>query len=167
MYRIIGADGKEYGPVTAEQLRQWITEGRANADTRVLPEGMSDWKRAADIPEFSLLFMAAGSRHIPVSASFPSAPRTNGLATTSLVMGIIAMTFGLCCCYGLPFNVLGIIFALVAIGQINDNPHLYEGKGVAIAGLVICLLSLALAILMVMVFGAMSVLDQGHRVYRL
>ena len=28
MYKIIGQDGKEYGPITAEQLRQWISENR-------------------------------------------------------------------------------------------------------------------------------------------
>ena len=28
MYKIIGGDQKEYGPVTAEQLRLWVTEGR-------------------------------------------------------------------------------------------------------------------------------------------
>ena len=39
MYKIIGADGKEYGPITSEQLRQWMAEGRANLQTRVLPEG--------------------------------------------------------------------------------------------------------------------------------
>jgi hypothetical protein len=39
MYKIIGADGKEYGPVSTEQLRQWLTEGRVNNQTRVLAEG--------------------------------------------------------------------------------------------------------------------------------
>ncbi len=34
MYRVLGADGKEYGPVTGEVLRHWITEGRANAHTK-------------------------------------------------------------------------------------------------------------------------------------
>lgn len=165
MYRIIGADGKEYGPVTAEQLRQWITEGRANADTRTLLEGTSDWKRLADFPEFSLLFGAAWRTVSPAMVTV--ARKTNGLAITSLTMGITALTFGLCCCYGLPFNLVGIVFALVAIGQINDNPHLYNGKGVAVAGLVLCVLSLALTVIMFIIFGAISVLDHGHRVYRL
>ena len=44
MYKIIGADQKEYGPVTPEQLRQWITEGRASLQTKVLPEGETEWK---------------------------------------------------------------------------------------------------------------------------
>jgi hypothetical protein len=53
MYKIIGADGKEYGPVAFEKLRQWIAEGRANAQTRVLPEGATEWKTLAEVPELA------------------------------------------------------------------------------------------------------------------
>lgn len=53
MYRIIGADQKEYGPITAEQLRQWIAEGRVSMQTRVLPEGATEWKTVGDLPEFA------------------------------------------------------------------------------------------------------------------
>lgn len=53
MYKIIGADGKEYGPVSAEQLRQWLNEGRVNQQTRVLAEGSTDWKALSDQPEFA------------------------------------------------------------------------------------------------------------------
>ena len=51
MYRIIGADGKEYGPVTLEQLRQWVAEGRATAQTAVQAEGIPGWKPLAQFPE--------------------------------------------------------------------------------------------------------------------
>ena len=53
MYKIIGADGKEYGPVNAEQLRQWLTEGRVNQQTRVLAEGNTEWKTFGEYPEFA------------------------------------------------------------------------------------------------------------------
>ncbi|MBU6401860.1 MAG: DUF4339 domain-containing protein [Verrucomicrobia bacterium] len=53
MYKIIGADQQEYGPISAEQLRQWITEGRANAQTRARAEGSPDWKTLAEFPEFA------------------------------------------------------------------------------------------------------------------
>jgi hypothetical protein len=33
-----------YGPATAEQLRQWIVEGRANAQTQTLASGVAEWK---------------------------------------------------------------------------------------------------------------------------
>jgi hypothetical protein len=53
MYKIIGADGREYGPVTADQLRQWIRDGRANAQTKAQAEGATDWKTLAELPEFA------------------------------------------------------------------------------------------------------------------
>jgi hypothetical protein len=53
MYRIIGADGKEYGPVTGDQMRQWIAEGRVNARTRARAEGAPDWQPLIQFPEFA------------------------------------------------------------------------------------------------------------------
>ena len=51
-YRIIGTDQLEYGPVSAEQIRQWMVEGRVDAQTKVQPEG-GEWKRLAEMPEFT------------------------------------------------------------------------------------------------------------------
>jgi hypothetical protein len=53
MYKIIGADGKEYGPVSVEQLRQWIAEGRAKRDSRAQAEGTTDWKLLSEFPELA------------------------------------------------------------------------------------------------------------------
>jgi uncharacterized RDD family membrane protein YckC len=53
MFTILGGDGKEYGPVSAEQLRAWITAGRANLDTRAKLAGETEWRRLGDIPEFN------------------------------------------------------------------------------------------------------------------
>ena len=55
-YKMIGADQKEYGPVSAEQLRQWINEGRLNAQTQVLPEGATEWKALGEVLEFADAF---------------------------------------------------------------------------------------------------------------
>jgi hypothetical protein len=64
MYKIIGADGKEYGPISADQLRQWIAEGRVNATTQILPEGGTEWRPVSAFPEF----MAS----VPVGAPPPT-----------------------------------------------------------------------------------------------
>jgi uncharacterized membrane protein len=53
MYKIIGGDQKEYGPITAEQLRQWIAEGRVNGQSSVQLEGASEWKPLSAFPEFA------------------------------------------------------------------------------------------------------------------
>ena len=51
-YIIIGGDGKEYGPVSTEEVREWVQAGRANGETRIKPEGAEDWTRVQDFPEF-------------------------------------------------------------------------------------------------------------------
>ena len=53
MYKIIGTDQKEYGPVSPEDLRRWITEGRVDANTRIQLQGETDWKPLSAFPEFS------------------------------------------------------------------------------------------------------------------
>ena len=53
MFTIIGGDGKEYGPVTLEQLRSWMAGGRANLETQAKRVGEEQWRRLGDFPEFS------------------------------------------------------------------------------------------------------------------
>jgi hypothetical protein len=148
MYKIIGADGKEYGPISAEGLRQWIAEGRANGQTKVQVEGSIEWKRLEELPEFST---APGGGNVPLPAGpigpLTSQPRTNSLATAGLVLGILSVTFGLCC-YGLPFNVAGIVCSLVALTQIRSDPQRERGHGLAITGLALSILSIVFAILL-------------------
>ena len=64
-YKIIGADQMEYGPVSAEQIRHWITERRVDSETKLQAEGGSEWKRAADVPEFAEAFPRTGPPTCP------------------------------------------------------------------------------------------------------
>ena len=52
MYRIVGADQKEYGPVTAEQIIEWLKEGRSNGQTLARFEDGA-WKPISTFPEFA------------------------------------------------------------------------------------------------------------------
>ena len=54
MYRILGSDGNEYGPVSFQQLGQWIAEKRVNGDTRVQGEEGA-WRLLRDVPELVVL----------------------------------------------------------------------------------------------------------------
>jgi hypothetical protein len=53
MFKMIGGDGREYGPVSADQLREWIADNRANGQTLVQPEGSVGWQPLASFPEFA------------------------------------------------------------------------------------------------------------------
>jgi hypothetical protein len=75
MYRIIGSDGKAYGPVTAEQLRRWIREGRVSGSTQAQREGASDWEPLGAMPEFADVFNAGSSVPPPLNPSLAPAPR--------------------------------------------------------------------------------------------
>src|SRR5208283_5772110 len=102
MYRVLGADGREYGPINGEVMRQWITDGRANAQTKVKAEGSRDWQLLASVPEFADVFTAATGAPPPLTAT-PVEVKTSGMAIASLVLGIL----GLCGVTALVGLVLG------------------------------------------------------------
>ena len=56
MYKILGSDGFEYGPVSAEKIKQWIQEDRAEQKTPVMPDGAKDWVFLGSLPEFAEAF---------------------------------------------------------------------------------------------------------------
>jgi prepilin-type processing-associated H-X9-DG protein len=127
MYKIIGSDGQQYGPITAEQLRQWLTEGRVNTQTQVQPDGVTDWKPLGSLLEF------ASSTPPPLTPSPAPAPlaspKTSGLAIASLVLGILGF-----CSYGLT-AIVGLILGLVGLRRINRSQGMLSGKRLAIAGI--------------------------------
>jgi hypothetical protein len=71
MFKIIGADGKEYGPVSSDQLREWVREGRANAQTRVQPEGQTDWIPLGLVAGFDDVLGRRPDSQPPVGAHSP------------------------------------------------------------------------------------------------
>jgi Domain of unknown function (DUF4190)/GYF domain 2 len=137
MYRVLGADSKEYGPVNGEVLRQWITEGRANAQTRVKPEGAGDWQTLALVPEFEALFAPPAGAVLPLFAA-PAETKTSGLAITSLVLGIL----GICGITAL----VGLIMGIIALVKINRSGGRLSGQGLAIAGICVSAFMLLVSI---------------------
>jgi len=71
MYKIIGGDQREYGPVSAEELKRWINEGRLNAQTRAQREGSSEWKPLSEFPEFAQALGAVAGEGSPATETPP------------------------------------------------------------------------------------------------
>lgn len=148
MYKIIGTDQKEYGPVTADQIHQWIAQGRINAQTKAQSDG-GEWKTLGDFPEFAALL---GNRVPPLSSSAPAtsagtpaAAKTSGLAISSLVLGVLGFfTCGLTA-------VVGLILGIVALVKISNSKGAVRGQGLAIAGTVVS----AIFLMMIPVGAAM------------
>ena len=106
MYKIIGADGQEYGPVSIDQLRQWIAEGRVNLQTRAQAADTTEWKTLGQFPDF-----AAGSTPPPVYTP-QSFAQPQPKISNYLVPAILSTIF---CC--LPFGIAAIVFA----AQVNTK----------------------------------------------
>ncbi len=106
MYKIIGADQKQYGPVSVDELRQWITEGRVNQQTLIQAEGQADWRPLSTFPEFATV-----AQPVPSGTPLAAAPLANaqnvvsGPATGLLIVGILCVLGSL---WGLVSNLFGI-----------------------------------------------------------
>jgi hypothetical protein len=156
MYKIIGADGKEYGPITIEQLGQWAAQGRVNPQTRVKPEGAPEWKSASEIAELQGFFSNLQSAPTPAPLSaLPTdslGPQQKGLAITSLVLGILSLV-----CFGPFTGIPAIICGHIAHGRARRSPGQYGGAGLAVAGFVMGYAGLALTIVLVAFYSAMLI----------
>ena len=165
MYRIIGADDKEYGPVEAEQVRQWLREGRANRTTLVKSEGSPDWKAIGALPEFADLPMNLGAgtarprpawwgRAVPTPVQrfnarrwsreilfppLPSAPAQPGGPTKTCGMATASLVCGALGFACIP-AIVGQVLGFLAHNRIRQSGGRLTGSGLATAGLVLSLI---------------------------
>ena len=157
MYKIIGADGREYGPVSAEQLRQWMVNGRVNAQTLTQLVGSTEWKPLGSFPEFiptTPPTVAVSPLAAPPART--TVPTTNSMAVAGLAFGLL----GLIGCCGMLFSTLGVVFSSVGLSQIKHNPVQETGRAIAMAGLVLSILGVVKAVVLMVVFGTMGL--WGH-----
>ena len=111
MYKIIGSDGEQYGPASAEQLRGWLAENRVNGRTLIQPEGATDWQPLGAFPEFS-----GAVQSIALPAGPPPA-NLSAKASNKIAAGICALLIG---SFGvhkflLGYTGAGIIMLLVTL----------------------------------------------------
>ena len=139
MYKVIGSDGKIYGPISADVLRQWLGEGRLNAATLVQPEGADDWRPLSALAAFAI----PPAVSMPPSSSVSRRGSTNVLAVASVVCGLLGCLGFCCCCCGPPFGAVGLVLALVALMDADERD-----RGLAILGLVLSILAFGVGLLL-------------------
>ncbi len=72
MFSILGVDGKEYGPVSAAKIKEWIAGGRANLETKARRSSDTEWRTLGDFPEFNPAAAAATPPPLDASAATPA-----------------------------------------------------------------------------------------------
>jgi len=118
MYKILGSDGNEYGPVAAEQVKKWIAENRVEKKTPVFPEGAPDWVFLESLPEFAAAFTPPSSHPPPTPPSAPTSKSADGLNTiipyknaralVAYYLGVFSVIPPFGAFLGIPALVLGI-----------------------------------------------------------
>jgi hypothetical protein len=161
MYKVVGNDRREYGPVSRESILEWIAQGRANAQTIARFEDGA-WKPLATFDEFKPALGLAAAPPAATTSTAPGQPPQTPLIQTTYVnsgsepppfsgvasqrstntcsvLGIIFPIVCSCCCFIGP--ILGIIFSLIGLSQIRAHPNKYSttdalpkiGLGISIA----------------------------------
>jgi Domain of unknown function (DUF4190)/GYF domain 2 len=154
MYKIIGADHVEYGPVTAGQLGEWIAQGRANAASLIWAEGATEWKPLAAIPEFAATLGSAVTTPQIIRPTIARRTQTNSMSIVGMILGILAVLLGWCF-FNVVFAILGLIFSCVGLSQIKKSAGQETGQGLAIAGIILSCLGLVMGLVVFLLFGAM------------
>lgn len=123
MYTIIGGDGKEYGPVTADKVREWMATNRANAQTRIKRAGTDSWTTVGMLPEFGAPASTAAAAEPSAGASPPAgeaAPLTGSIGEITEALAAKGRPIDVFGCLGRSFelwkaNLLPLVGATVVM----------------------------------------------------
>ena len=111
MYKIVGVDGHQYGPVSAEEIRRWIADKRVNAQTLVQTEGAQEWKPLGSFSEFASELKAVPPPIAPPPSAVVARASNNIPAG---ICGILLGSFGIHK-FILGYTGAGLIMLLVTI----------------------------------------------------
>jgi prepilin-type processing-associated H-X9-DG protein len=145
-YFIIGGDGKEYGPVTDVDVRQWVTAGRIHAQSLTKSESDAEFRPLSTFPEFADAFaprVTGAGTPPPLPVASPA--KTSGLAITSLILGIL----GLFTCGATA--LIGLILGIIAMTKVKSSGGKLGGNGIALAGIIVS----AIFLFMIPIFAAL------------
>ncbi len=76
-----------------------------------------------------------------------------GIAITSLVLGLVSMTVGWCCYFGVLTAPVAIGMGIFSLVQIKNNPDQYTCKPLAITGIITGGLYFVVLVLIIILYG--------------
>ena len=124
-YKIKGTDGNEYGPVSTEELQQWIAQNRCTRETLVQVDESGEWVPMVTLPDFQSAFSA------PTPPA--STPKGDGGVSTMIpyknTSALIAYYLGVFCILCPPIlSIPALVLGIKGLRNVNKNP---EVKGTA------------------------------------
>jgi hypothetical protein len=167
----ITREGKQLGPFSLEEINRQLAAGTLSLSDNAWYEGASGWAPLSTVPgvtggaSSSPTIPAAtpSAAAAPTAAGGPVVPTvvvvaapTEPLAIWSLVLSLVGL-LGFCC-GGPVLGIAGVICGHLGLSKINANPQL-QGRGLAMAGLIIGYFSVVSWVLYLLFFGGLAALS--------
>ena len=75
------------------------------------------------------------------------------MALLSMILGIVSVTLGFCCYFGVLTAPIAIGLGVYALSLIKKDPTKYGGKGMALAGIITGALYFVFLIIIILIYG--------------
>ena len=170
----IARNGKPTGPFSLEEINRQLAAGTLSLSDQAWYEGAAGWAPLSAVPGVDS--RPADSIPQPASATTSSMPavmapaaggsvtaapapsgQTEPLAIWSLVLSLLAVC-GFCCTPVVITGIGGVVCGHLALSKIGTRPEL-QGRGLAIAGLIIGYFAIIGWLLWVLVFGGLAIMQ--------
>ena len=79
--------------------------------------------------------------------------KNSGKAIAGMVLGIASLAFNM---FGIATAIVGLILSIMGRKEIQENPQLYKGNGMAMAGIILNIIAIGLAILLISCGGCVA-----------
>ena len=142
------------GVFSEQEVREGLSAGRFAPTDIGWREGMATWQPLSQFPEFGGVAAPAVPPVQPGAVPMSSVAKTEPLAIWSLVLSLV----GLFCC-GFVVGIGGVVCGHLALSKLQREPQL-QGRGLAIAGLIIGYLAIVFWLIYVVFFGGLSFLRE-------
>jgi hypothetical protein len=85
------------------------------------------------------------------------------MAIASLAVGVLSLPTSCCCTFfGAPLSVAAVVLGILAMSKINKEPHLYTGKPLALGGIILGALGVAVLVLSIIFGMGNAIISQLH-----
>ena len=162
----IARDGKQLGPFSLEEINRQLAAGTLSPSDNAWYEGATGWAPLSTVPGVTVAATGgtpppsspapAAVVPTPTAAPVPAASPTEPLAIWSLVLSLVGL-LGFCC-GGPMLGIAAVVCGHLGLSKINANPHL-QGRGLALAGLVIGYFAIVSWALYLIFFGGLAALQ--------
>ncbi len=144
-YHMIGGDGKEYGPFSADELRTFVADGRAAAQTQIRADDATAWSALGETPEFAALFTAAPPPALTPAAAGVPPPVPAPAAVSSQELPVPEYDLDMGGCIGRAWRLLTSDFWSIVGVYALFMLIVAVGSSIPILGYAMCILNSVMA----------------------